>query len=152
MAGGTTLTDDARPWGQNDQRDDAAARRSPGAADLKRRIGCPGPAGTGSAPPEAGSRRDQADHNHLSAGGKWEDLAVACMGRPVDRRSSRRVDVRRPRRAGCAAVLAALRSPAATIDPQMQPTAVAGLDGDQLVDMVRSELDQAELLEPVVLI
>jgi LuxR family maltose regulon positive regulatory protein len=47
-------------------------------------------------------------------------------------------------------VLDALRRPAATIDPQMQPAALAGLDGDQLVDMVRSEL--AELLEPVVLI
>ena len=32
----------------------------------------------------------------------------------------------------------------------MQPAALAGVDGDQLVDMVRSEL--AELLEPVVLI
>src|SRR5437899_4563151 len=48
------------------------------------------------------------------------------------------------------AVLDALRSPAASIDPQMQPAALAGVDGDQLVDMVRSEL--AELLEPVVLI
>ena len=50
------------------------------------------------------------------------------------------------------AVLDALRGPAATIDPQMQPAALTGLDGDQLVDMVRSELDQAERLEPVVLI
>ena len=33
---------------------------------------------------------------------------------------------------------------------RLQPAALAGLDGDQLVDMVRSEL--AELLEPVVLI
>src|ERR1700704_6159849 len=47
------------------------------------------------------------------------------------------------------AVLDALRSPAATIDPQMQPTAIAGVDSDQLVDMVRSELAE---LEPVVLI
>src|SRR6202158_1861827 len=48
------------------------------------------------------------------------------------------------------AVLDALRSPAASSDPEMQPAALAGVDGDQLVDMVRSEL--AELLEPVVLI
>src|SRR5438105_2887370 len=48
------------------------------------------------------------------------------------------------------AVLDALRSPAASIDPEMQRAALAGVDGDQLVDMVRSEL--ADLLEPVVLI
>src|SRR2546429_382282 len=48
------------------------------------------------------------------------------------------------------AVLDALRSPAASIDPELQPAALAGVDGDQLVDMVRSEL--AELLEPVVLV
>ena len=48
------------------------------------------------------------------------------------------------------AVLDALRSPAASIDPEMQPAALAGVDSDQLVDMVRSEL--AGLLEPVVLI
>ena len=48
------------------------------------------------------------------------------------------------------AVLDALRSPAASIDPEMQPAALAGVDGDQLVDMVRLEL--AELLEPVVLV
>src|SRR5882757_3711489 len=48
------------------------------------------------------------------------------------------------------AVLDALRSPAPTIDPAIRPAASAGIDGDQLVDMVRSEL--AELLEPVVLI
>src|SRR5450755_96082 len=48
------------------------------------------------------------------------------------------------------AVLDALRSPAASIDPEMQPAALAGVKGDQMVDMVRSEL--AELLEPVVLI
>ncbi len=48
------------------------------------------------------------------------------------------------------AVLDALRSLAASIDPEMQPAASAAADGDQLVDMVRSEL--AELLEPVVLI
>src|SRR2546421_3510041 len=48
------------------------------------------------------------------------------------------------------AVLDALRSPAASRDPEMQPTALAGVGSDQLVDVVRSEL--AELLEPVVLI
>src|SRR5207302_3174994 len=48
------------------------------------------------------------------------------------------------------AVLDALRSPASSIDPEMQRAALAGVDGDQLVDMVRSEL--ADLLEPVVLI
>src|SRR5438132_6423531 len=48
------------------------------------------------------------------------------------------------------AVLDALRSPAASIDPEMQRAALAGVDGDQLVDMVRSEL--ADLLERVVLI
>src|SRR3989441_2929032 len=48
------------------------------------------------------------------------------------------------------AVLDALRSPAASIDPEMQRAALAGVNGDQLVDMVRSEL--ADLLEPVVLI
>jgi LuxR family transcriptional regulator, maltose regulon positive regulatory protein len=48
------------------------------------------------------------------------------------------------------AVLDALRGSAASIDPEMQRAALAGVDGDQLVDMVRSEL--AELLEPVVLI
>src|SRR5207244_8146510 len=48
------------------------------------------------------------------------------------------------------AVLDALRSPAASIDPEMQRAALAGVDGDQLVDMVRWAL--ADLLEPVVLI
>src|SRR3982074_1956591 len=48
------------------------------------------------------------------------------------------------------AVLDALRGPAASIDPEMQRAALAGVDGDQLVDMVPSEL--ADLLEPVVLI
>jgi LuxR family transcriptional regulator, maltose regulon positive regulatory protein len=48
------------------------------------------------------------------------------------------------------AVLDAIRGPARSIDPEMQRAALAGVDGDQLVDMVRSEL--AELLEPVVLI
>jgi LuxR family maltose regulon positive regulatory protein len=48
------------------------------------------------------------------------------------------------------AVLDALRSPAASIGPEPQTAAAAGADGDQLVDIVRSEL--AELLEPVVLI
>ena len=28
----------------------------------------------------AGSRRDQAGDGHLGAAGKWEDLAVACVG------------------------------------------------------------------------
>jgi LuxR family transcriptional regulator, maltose regulon positive regulatory protein len=48
------------------------------------------------------------------------------------------------------AVLDAVRSPAVSIDPEMRPAASAGLDGDQLVELVRSEL--AELLEPLVLI
>jgi LuxR family transcriptional regulator, maltose regulon positive regulatory protein len=48
------------------------------------------------------------------------------------------------------AVLDALRSLAASIDREKQPAASAGVDGEQLVDMVRSEW--AELLEPVVLI
>jgi LuxR family maltose regulon positive regulatory protein len=48
------------------------------------------------------------------------------------------------------AVLDTLRGPAASIDPEMQRALLAGVDGDQLVDMVRSEL--ADLLEPVVLI
>jgi len=51
-----------------------------------------------------------------------------------------------------AAVLDALRSPAASIDAEMPPAAIAWIDGDQLVDMVRSELDHADLLERVVLI
>ena len=48
------------------------------------------------------------------------------------------------------AVLDALRSSAASTDREMQPVAFARVDGDQLVDMIRSEL--AELLEPIVLI
>ena len=48
------------------------------------------------------------------------------------------------------AVLDALRHQAASIDPATQPSASAGVDGEQLVDMVRSEW--AELREPVVLI
>ncbi|HEY2161046.1 MAG TPA: AAA family ATPase, partial [Solirubrobacteraceae bacterium] len=48
------------------------------------------------------------------------------------------------------AVLDALRGPAASIDPEMQRVASAEVDGDELVDMVRSEL--AEPPEPVVLI
>jgi LuxR family maltose regulon positive regulatory protein len=48
------------------------------------------------------------------------------------------------------AVLDALRSQAASSDPAMQSSASAGVDGEQLVDMVRSEL--AELREPVVLV
>jgi LuxR family transcriptional regulator, maltose regulon positive regulatory protein len=41
----------------------------------------------------------------------------------------------------------ALRGPAASSDPEMQQAPLAGVGGDQLVDMVRSEL-----LEPVVLV
>jgi LuxR family maltose regulon positive regulatory protein len=48
------------------------------------------------------------------------------------------------------AVLDALRGPAASIDPEIQPAASAGVDGNQLVDMVRSEL--AGPPGPVVLI
>jgi LuxR family maltose regulon positive regulatory protein len=48
------------------------------------------------------------------------------------------------------AVIDAIRSLGVSIDSDTQPVASAGVDGDQLVDMVRSEL--AELLEPVVLI
>ncbi|HET7049712.1 MAG TPA: AAA family ATPase [Solirubrobacteraceae bacterium] len=48
------------------------------------------------------------------------------------------------------AVLDGLRSPGPSSDPEMRSAASAGVDGDQLVDLVRSEL--AELLEPVVLI
>jgi LuxR family maltose regulon positive regulatory protein len=48
------------------------------------------------------------------------------------------------------AVVHALRDPAASIEPAMQPAALAGDDDAQLVDMVRSEL--VDLLEPVVLI
>jgi LuxR family maltose regulon positive regulatory protein len=48
------------------------------------------------------------------------------------------------------AVLDALRSRAASVDRERQPAASAGLDGNELADMVRSEL--AEVLEPVVLI
>src|SRR5438128_5862690 len=48
------------------------------------------------------------------------------------------------------AVLRALSSTAASTHREMQAAGLAGVDGDQLVDMVRSEL--AEMLEPVVLI
>ena len=48
------------------------------------------------------------------------------------------------------AVLDAIGSPARSIESEMQPTAAAALDGDQLVDRVLSEL--AEQVEPVVLI
>jgi LuxR family transcriptional regulator, maltose regulon positive regulatory protein len=48
------------------------------------------------------------------------------------------------------AVLDALRSPAASVDPEMQSAASPGVDGDQLVDTVVSEL--AEQVGPVVLI
>ena len=47
-------------------------------------------------------------------------------------------------------VLDAIRSPARSIDPEAQPAATDGLDGDQLVDRVLSEL--AEQVESVVLI
>src|SRR5438445_2149629 len=50
------------------------------------------------------------------------------------------------------AVLDALRGPAASSDPELHPAALAGVDADQLVDMVRSELDQGDPLDPVVLI
>jgi LuxR family maltose regulon positive regulatory protein len=48
------------------------------------------------------------------------------------------------------AVLDALRSRAASVDRERQPAASAGVDGNELADMVRSQL--AEVLEPVVLI
>ncbi len=48
------------------------------------------------------------------------------------------------------AVLDALRSPAESIDRETQSAASAGVDGDQLLDIVRAEL--AEPLEPVVLV
>jgi hypothetical protein len=48
------------------------------------------------------------------------------------------------------AVLDALRSPAASVDPETQPAATAALDVDQLVDRVLSEL--ADQVEPAVLI
>ena len=48
------------------------------------------------------------------------------------------------------AVLDALRSQAESIDPAVQPSASAGAEGEELVDMVRSEL--AAVHEPVVLI
>jgi LuxR family maltose regulon positive regulatory protein len=48
------------------------------------------------------------------------------------------------------AVLGALRGPAAPTDPEVQPAAFAGGDGDQVADLVRAEL--AALREPVVLI
>ena len=47
------------------------------------------------------------------------------------------------------AVLDALRGPAASSDPELHPAALAGVDADQLVDMVRSELDQGDPLDPV---
>jgi LuxR family maltose regulon positive regulatory protein len=46
--------------------------------------------------------------------------------------------------------LDALRSRAASVDRERQPAASAGVDGNELADMVRSQL--AEVLEPVVLI
>ena len=49
-----------------------------------------------------------------------------------------------------AAVLVALRRPAASIHPEIQPATLAGVDSEQLVGMVRSEL--SESVEPVVLI
>src|SRR5438270_5773504 len=50
------------------------------------------------------------------------------------------------------AVLDVLRGPAASSDPELHPATLAGVDADQLVDMVRSELDQRDPLDPVVLI
>ena len=50
------------------------------------------------------------------------------------------------------AVLDALRGPAASSDSEIQLAAFAGVDADQLVDMIRSELDQADPHERVVLI
>ena len=41
------------------------------------------------------------------------------------------------------AVLAALRGPAASVDPEMRSAASAGVDGDQLVDMVRVGVGRA---------
>jgi LuxR family maltose regulon positive regulatory protein len=58
-------------------------------------------------------------------------------------------DQQSPQRFWCS-VLDAIRSPARTIDPDTQPAAVAGLDGDELVDAVVSEI--AEQVEPVVLV
>jgi LuxR family maltose regulon positive regulatory protein len=48
------------------------------------------------------------------------------------------------------AVLDAIRSPARSIDPKSQPAATAALEGDRVVDAVRSEL--AKRVEPIVLI
>ncbi len=48
------------------------------------------------------------------------------------------------------AVLDALRSPVTSSDPEMHPAALAGVDSDQLVDRVCSEL--AEPRDPVVLV
>jgi LuxR family maltose regulon positive regulatory protein len=48
------------------------------------------------------------------------------------------------------AVLDAIRSSAASMDPQTQPAAIVAFDGDELVDTVVSEL--TEQVEPVVLI
>jgi LuxR family maltose regulon positive regulatory protein len=47
-------------------------------------------------------------------------------------------------------VLDAIRSPARSVDPEMQPAATAALDGDELVQRVLSEV--AEQVEPLVLI
>ena len=48
------------------------------------------------------------------------------------------------------AVLDGLRTPARPVDPETQPAASSGLDGDQVVDLVLSEF--AEQVEPIVLI
>ena len=53
------------------------------------------------------------------------------------------------RRFWCA-VLDAIRNQPSSIDPETQPAATAGLDGDQVVEIVVSEV--AERVEPVVLI
>ena len=43
-------------------------------------LGRPGSARPGRTSQDAGSRSDQAGDGHLGAAGKWEDLAVACVG------------------------------------------------------------------------
>ena len=50
------------------------------------------------------------------------------------------------------AVLDALRTSAASSDSETQPAASAGVDADQLVDMIRADLYPADRHEPVVLI
>src|SRR6266536_1111789 len=94
----TNLYPRDEPWGQHDELDDAGPR-APGAADRERHFGCPGPGGPRSAPPDARSRRDQADHRHLGARGKRQDL-VAPLGAGSGRVArTRRADPRRSPRA-----------------------------------------------------